>query len=171
MSPPPDQTTARTVNLDHCLQTSVQRDSKCLSDYQMSQCGTQSACRGQTKSFLGNLGSLGGWTLGSMNVEGGLHPPFPVLTKLDKVTENHQLLCTSSQEPLPVRGIISAYGQRCSRSSSNPKISGLLQLTFLSSKARQLLETILNLFLKAEKFKMETLETIRTSLQLREWVT
>ena len=41
-------------------------------------CGTQSACRVQTKSFFGNFGSLGGWTLGSTNVKGGLHSPFLV---------------------------------------------------------------------------------------------
>ena len=49
-----------------------------------------------------NLGSLGGWTLGSTNVEGGLHSPFLVKPKLDKVTKNHQLLCTFSQEPILV---------------------------------------------------------------------
>ena len=39
-----------------------------------------------------------GWTLGSTNVEGGLHSPYPVKTKLDKVTKNHQLLSTFSQD-------------------------------------------------------------------------
>ena len=50
-------------------------------------------------------------TLGSINVEGGLPPPSPDQTKLDKVTVNHQLLYTSSQEPLPVGGIVSANKQ------------------------------------------------------------
>ena len=50
----------------------------------------------------------------STNVEGGLHSPFLVKTRLDKVTKNPQLLCTFSQEPILVRGITSAYGQRCS---------------------------------------------------------
>ena len=36
---------------------------------------------------FGNLGSLGGWTLGGTNVEGDLHSSFPVKTKLDKVTK------------------------------------------------------------------------------------
>ena len=73
----------------------------------------------------------------------------------------------------PVRGITSAYGQKCSRASSKPKISGLLQLTFLGSKTKQLLETYsrkLNLFLEVKKFKTETLETIRTFLQQGELV-
>ena len=38
----------------------------------------------------------GDWTLGSKNVEEGLHSPFPVKTKLDRVTQNYQLLCPSS---------------------------------------------------------------------------
>ena len=54
--------------------------------------------------------------------------------------------------------------------------SGVLQPTFLGPKPNNRLSPILDLsnlkqFLKAEKFKMGTLETIRTSLQQREWVT
>ena len=169
MSAPPDRTT-RTDR------TSVRRDKKC---YQMSQIwhtichmttkcrkyGTQSACRSQTKSVLGNLGSLGSWTLGSTNVEGGLHSPFPVQTKLDKVTENHQLLCTSSQEPIPVRGITSAYGQRCSRASSNQRSLGFFNRLFLVSKPSNHCKPILDLS------KLNLSETIRIFLQQGEWVT
>ena len=42
---------------------------------------TKSACRGQTKPVLGNLGSLGGRTQSGTNVETGLHPTFPNLTR------------------------------------------------------------------------------------------
>ena len=114
----PDHSKNReTVNLYYCHQAgsvsgetvNVCQTTKCP------KCCTKSACRGLTKSVLGNLGSLGGWTLGDTNIERGLPSPFPDQTKLDKVTNNHQLLCTSSQEPLPVRGIVSADKQRCSR--------------------------------------------------------
>ena len=90
-----------------------------------------------------------------------------------KICERCFLCCLivfyqSSQEPLPVGGIASAYGQES-------KISGFFQLTFLSSKAKQWrpIQNLSNLnqFLKAEKFKTEILETIRTSLQQVEWVT
>ena len=93
-------------------------------------CGTQLPVGSRLKPF-GNLGSLGGWTLGSANVERGLHSPFPVKTKLDKVTQNYQLLCTSSQEPILVRGITSAYGQRCSRASS--KSLGFFNLSWFQT--------------------------------------
>ena len=117
--------------------TSVRRPEgqKCLSDYQMSQMWHTSACRVQTNPF-GKLGSLGGWTLGSTNV-GGLDSPFPVKTKLDKVTQNYQLLCTSSQEPILVRGITSIYGQDPVKPVQNLWVSS----TFLGSKTTQPLET------------------------------
>ena len=58
----------------------------------------------------------------------------------------------------------------------NPKSLGFFNRLFLvpkpSNKWRPILDLInLNVFLKVEKFKMETLETIRTSLQQGEWVT
>ena len=143
-------------------QTSVWRPEgqKCLSDYQMSQMWHTSACRVQTNLF-GNLGSLGDWTLGSTNVERGLNSPFPVQTKLDKVTPNYQLLCTSSQEPIFIRGITSVYGQRCSRASSK---SGFLH-PFLVPKPHNHWRPIVDLS------KPNLLETIRTTLQQWEWVT
>ena len=57
----------------------------------------------------------------------------------------------------------------------NQKSLGFFNRLFLvpkPNKWRPLLDlSKLNLFLKAEKFKMETLESIRTSLQQGEWVT
>ena len=58
----------------------------------------------------------------------------------------------------------------------NPKSLGFFNRLFLvpkpNNKWRPILDlSKLNLFLKVEKFKMETPETIRTSLQQGEWVT
>ena len=133
-----------TVYLDHCHQTGPEARGTEMT-IRCPKCGTQLPVGSRLNPF-GNLGSLGGWTLGSTNVEGGLHSPFPVKTKLDKVTQNYQLLCTSSQEPILVRGITSAYGQRCSRASSK-------SLCFF----------ILSWF--------QNHTTIRTTLQQWEWVT
>ena len=60
--------------------------------------------------------------------------------------------------------------------STKPNFSRVFQPTFLvpkpNNKWRPILDlSKLNLFLKAEKFKMETPDTIRTSLQQGEWVT
>ena len=87
--------------------------------------------------FFGNFESLGVCILGSTNVEGGLHSPFLVKTKLEKVTKNHQLPCTFSQEPVS-RHYISLWTKM---QSSQCKISGLLQPTFHGSKTTQPLET------------------------------
>ena len=107
------------------------------------------------------------------NPERGLHPPLSVPAKTHKVSHSRKLLCQSSQEQLPVRGIASPYRQKCSRTSSQQNFSELFQPTVLSSQTEQQMLDLsnLNLYLKVEKFKMETLETIRTSLQQGEWVT
>ena len=61
--------------------------------------------------------------------------------ELDKVTDRHKLLCQSWKEPLPVGGIASAYGQKCSITSSESKIPRVFQPTFLGPKAKQSVET------------------------------
>ena len=47
----------------------------------------------------------------------------------------------SSQEPLPVRGITSAYRQKRGRVGSKSKISGFFQPTFLGAQTQQQVET------------------------------
>ena len=97
------------------------------------------------------------WGLYPINVEGGLHSPFLVKTKLDKVTKNNQLLCTFSRESILVRGITSAYGQRCSRASS--KSLDFFNQPFLVPKPHSRWSPILDLR------KPNLSETIMTSLQ------
>ena len=73
------------------------------------------------------------------------------------------MLCTSSQEPILVRSITSAYGQGMVQSSQF-KISGLLQRC-LVPKPHKHWRPILGLS------KPNLSETIRTTLQQWEWVT
>ena len=141
-----------------------------------SNCCRKSACRGQIKSVLGNLGNLGGRTKGLTNIERGLHPTLPNQAKLNKITYHHQLLCKSPQEPVPVGGIASADEQKCSRVGQKARVSMFLQVTIFGPKTEQEMETYTRSqqseqIPQAEKFKMETPETIRTSLQMGEWVT
>ena len=104
-------------------------------------CGTHLPIGSRLKTF-GNLGSLGGWTLGDTNVEGGLHYPFPVKTRLDNVTKNYQLLCTSSPGPRLVRDInTSAYGQGAVEPVQNLWASS----TFLGTKSTHCWRPILGL--------------------------
>ena len=78
----PDHSKNReTVFSDHCHQTGP------VSGGRRDRNFCQTACRVQTNPISGLRKPWGGWTLGSTNVEGGLHSPFPVKTKLDKVTQ------------------------------------------------------------------------------------
>ena len=138
------------------------------------QCCTKSTCRGQTSKLLGNLARSRGWSEGSSNPERGLPPPLPDPAPTHKVSFSHKPLYQSPQEQLPAGGITSAYRQKRSGKGSKSKISRVFNRLFLvpkpNNKWRPILD-LLNLFLKVEKFKIETPETIRTSLQQGEWVT
>ena len=137
-------------------------------------CCNKSACRGPTSKLLANLAGNGCRSESSSNPERGLYPPLPDPAKPHKVSHSHKLLCQSSQEQLPVGGITSAYGQKCRRAGPQSEIPRVFQPTVLSPQTQQkpILDlSKLNIFLKTETFKMETPETIRTSLQQGEWVT
>ena len=137
-------------------------------------CCTKSDCRGQIEPILGNLANHGGRAQSSSYVKRRVHPTLPNQTKLGQVTDGSQLLCKSPQEQLPVGGIASADKEKCNR--TNHHSLGFYNRLFLvpkpNNKWRPILDlSNLNKFLKIEKFKMETPETIRTSLQTGEWVT
>ena len=105
--------------------------------------------------------------------ERGLHPPLSDLVKTHKVSQSHKLLWQSPQEPLPIGGITSAYRQKRNRTGTTAKISGVFQPTNFSPEAQQQIETCTRSE-QTKSFpqggKMETPETIRTSLQQGEWV-
>ena len=138
-------------------------------------CCSKSACRGETSNLFANLAGSGCQSEGSSNPERGLYPPLSDPAELCKISKHHKLLCQSPQEPLPIGGITSAYGQKRSRAGKQRSL-GFFNRLFLVPKPNNKWRPILDLsnfnqFLKAEKFKMETPETIRTSLQYGEWVT
>ena len=139
-------------------------------------CCTKSACRGKTSEILENLAGSGSRPKSSSDPKRGLHPSLPDPAKAHKVTQGYQLLCQSPQEQLPVGAITSAHSQECYELVRNQTSLGFFNRLFLvpkpNNKWRPILDlSKLNLFLKAEKFKIETPETIRTSLQQGEWVT
>ena len=65
--------------------------------------------------------------------------------------------------------------KKCNRTGTKPKLPGVLQPALVpkpNNRWRPILDlSTLNTFLNADSFKMETPETIRTSLQAGEWVT
>ena len=122
------------------------------------------------------MGSSGFESKSSQHTEGGLHPPLPVQTQLDKVTNCNKQLAQLSQPVLPLRGTVSADKQECSRTGRKSKLTGFLQPAIFGTQTQQPVETgpgpehLEHLF-NTVSFKMETPETIRTSLQAGEWVT
>ena len=139
-------------------------------------CCSRSACRGQIKPVLEEMGSLRRQPQSIDGPRRRLHSPLPVQAKLDQVPNHNKLLCKSPQEPPPVGGIASAVKQECNRVGQNQESLGFYNRPFLVPKPNNGWRPIrdlntLNRFLKTESFKMETPETIRTSLQAGEWVT
>ena len=119
------------------------------------------------------MGVLGFESKSSHHNKGGLYPPVPVQTLLDKVTDCNKQLKQSNQTVLPCGGTVSADKQKCSRTGRKPKFTGFLQPAIFGTQTQQPIMDLstLNTFLNTESFKMETPETIRTSLQAGEWVT
>ena len=148
----------------------------CKSCHQCPTCCDRSSCRGKVTTVLGEMGNSGFKSKSSHHTEGGLHSPVPVQTPLDKVTDCNKQLPQSSQAGLPFRGTASVDKQKCSRTGGKSKLTGFLQPAIFGTQTQQPVETgpgpkHLNTFLNTESFKMETPETIRTSLHSGEWVT
>ena len=113
--------------------------------------------------------TLRGRIQSSANVERRVHLTLPNQTLSYQVIDNHQLLCTFSQEPQPGRGIASADEQKCCRVGQK---LGISLVPKPNNKWRPILDiSNRNKFLKVEKFKMETPEMILTSLQTWECMT
>ena len=120
------------------------------------------------------MGSSGFESKSSPHTEGGLHPPLLVQTQLDKVTNCNKQLPQPSQAVLPFRSTVSAGEQEYSTTGrkSNSQGNRLFLVPEPNNRWRPVLVlSTLNTFLNTGTFKMETPETIRTSLQAGEWVT
>ena len=148
----------------------------CKSCQQCPTCCYRSSCRGKVTPVLGEMGSSGFESKSSHHTEGGLHPPLPVQTQLDKVSDCDKQLPQLSQAVLPFRGTASADNKNAVEPVENQNSLGFYNRLFLVPKPnnrwRPVLDlSTLNTFLNTGSFKMETPETIRTSLQAGEWVT
>ena len=113
----------------------------CQFCFKCTKCCPHSACRGQTAKILADLAGPGCRSKSGSNPARGLHPPFPDPTKTHKNSYSHKLLCQSSQEQLPVRGIASAYRQKCCRTGFQSDLVGVLQPTLFSPQTQQQMET------------------------------
>ena len=103
-------------------------------------CCLRSTCRGKTSELLKTLVVPRCRPEGDSNLERGLHPPFLGPAIFDKVPFSRKLLCQSSQEQLPVRGITSAYGQKRGRIGPQSNIPRVFQPTLFGSQTQQEME-------------------------------
>ena len=63
----------------------------CKYCHQCPNCCHKSTCRGKATSVLGEVGSSG--SKSSYNSERGIHPPLPVQTQSNQITNCHKQLC------------------------------------------------------------------------------
>ena len=73
------------------------------------------------------VGGSGFESKSSPNTQRGLHPPLPVQTQFNQVTNCHKQLCQPTKTVPPFGGTVSAGEQKCSGTSNKPKLTGVLQ--------------------------------------------
>ena len=136
-------------------------------------CCPKSTCRGQTSKLLANLAGSRCQSESSSNLDRGLCPFGPKLTRSPTVISYYV-------NPRRNRYLLEALHQLIAKNAVQlvkyQTSLGFFNRLFLvpkpNNKWRPILDlSKLNLFLKTKKFKMETPETIRTFLQQGEWVT
>ena len=147
----------------------------CPSCSQCPQCYHQTECRGKVTNILASLARNGCKSSGDFCLERGLHPSVQTETTIDKVSHSSEWLCKPSKEPVLKGSLTKSHEQVGSRKGGYQVVSGFLQPGFPCPQTKQKMEPNLgpelNLYLSTNTFKMETLETIRLSLQTGEWVT
>ena len=148
----------------------------CKSCHQCPTCCYRSSCRGEVKPVLGEMGSLGFESKGSHHTEGGLYSSFrirPHLTRSPTVISNYH---NPTKQSFLLEALYQLINKNAVEPVDNPNSLGFYNRLFLVPKPnnrwRPILDlSTLNTFLNTGSFKMETPETIRTSLQVGEWVT
>ena len=148
----------------------------CKSCSQCPTCCYRSAARGQIKSVLGEMGSLGFKSKSSQHIEGGYTLPFrfrPHLARSPTVISNYH---NSAKQSFLVEALYQLINKNAVEPVENQNSLGFYNRLFLVPKPnnrwRPVLDlSTLNTFLNTGSLKMETPETIRTSLQAGEWVT
>ena len=125
---------------------------------------------------MANLAGSGGRSQSGSNLERGLYPPVLERPKLTRFPTVISCYVNPHRNSYLLEALYLLIDKNAVELVQNQTTLGVFNRLFLvpkpNNKWRPILDlSKLNLFLKAEKFKMETPETIRTSLQQGEWVT
>ena len=113
----------------------------CKYCHKCANCCHKSTCGGKATSILGKVGSSGFESKSSHSTQRGLHPPLPVQTQFNQVTNCHKQLCQPTETVPPFGGTVSAVEQKCSGTSSKPKLIGVLQPAIFCTQTQQPVET------------------------------
>ena len=87
------------------------------------------------------MGSSGFELKSGNSTQRGLHPPLPVQTQFNQITNCHKQLCQPSKTVPPFGGTVSAGEQKCSGTGSKPKLTGFLQPAIFGTQTQQPVET------------------------------
>ena len=144
----------------------------CKTCHQCPTCCFRSPCRGEVKPVLEEMGNPGFKSKSGNHSEGGLHAPLLVQTPFDKVTDCNKQLPQSTKQSFLIEALYQVINKNAVEPVDNPNSLGFYNRLFLVPKPnnrwRPILDhSTLNTFLNTGSFKMETPETIRTSLQVR----
>ena len=96
---------------------------------------------GKATQIMGEVGSSGFESKSSNHTERGLHPPLPVQTQFNQVTNCHKQLYQPSQKSQPFGGPVSADEQKCIRTGIKSKFPGFLQAAIFGTQTQQMVET------------------------------
>ena len=132
-------------------------------------CCLKSACKGETSKLLAKLVESGCRSENSSN-------SFRIWPKLIRSLTIISCCANPNRNLYLLEALHQLMDKNAVKLVQNQKFLEFFNRLFLvpkpNNKWRPILDlSKLNLFFKAEKFKMETLETSRTSLQQGEWVT
>ena len=148
----------------------------CTKCHKCPTCCTKSSCRVKIAQVLGKMGSPRRQPQGGFSPQRGLRPTLPVQTLSDR----EPTITSCYVDPHRNSYLLEALHQLLNKNAvelvQNPQSLGFYNRLFLVPKPNNRWRPILDLsklnkFLKTQTFKMETPETIRTSLQTGEWVT
>ena len=147
----------------------------CKSCQKCPNCCYKSICRGKATSILGEMGSSGFESKSSNSTQRGLHPPPPFrfrpnLTRSPTVISNY---VNPQRQSHHLEALYQLVNKNAVEPVANQNSLGFYNRLFLVPKPnnrwRPTLDlSTLNTFLNTELFKMETPQTIRTSLQIGE---
>ena len=139
-------------------------------------CCTKSTCRGQITPVLGKMGSLRRRPQSTSSPQRRLYTSLPVPAQFDQKTHNNSCYVNPHRNSYLLEASHQLLDKNAVELVQNPQSLGFYNRLFLVPKPNNrwrpiLYLSILNNYLKTQSFKMETPETIRTSLQAGEWVT